>query len=212
MSAALEARVEKLRLEYEGQAQKSPEDMVRELMHEQQQRKIFYRKELRKLVRAFNRFVEEYLAGMLAVEELGGPVVGDMIDVDDAVLSAGFSHEGRAKKPKTVASQASQGDVTKRKQRIEEIWGPKGNDNDSEEEDEDTIERSEKGAACADFRTLTEDLLNAAAGEGRDEDGYVRLGRETASMRFLVRAKVAQFDPEDARRLKLVDLGEQMGD
>ena len=42
-----------------------------------------YVKDLRSLVKAFNKFVEGHLAGMLAVEELGGPVVGDMLEVDE---------------------------------------------------------------------------------------------------------------------------------
>ena len=69
--------------------------------------------------------------------------------------------------------------------------------------------RSEKAAAEADFRSLTEDLLNAAAGD-QDSDPYIRVRRESAAVRFLVRAKVAQFHPDDARKLLLIDFGKEL--
>lgn len=55
------------------------------------------------------------------------------------------------------------------------------------------------------MRTLTEQLLNASVSD--DGDGYVTLQRDSAAVRFLVRAKIAQFSPRDARRLRLIDFG-----
>ncbi len=199
---ALVERVEKLKVEYDDQSRKPSEVLAKEIIQAQHQRKIHYVKELRKLVKAFNKFVEEHLAPMLAAEELGGPVVGDMIDVDDATLEAGFNQQGKVKKAR---AEGTEGDV-ERKRRIDEVWGPQ-----SEDEDAEIGDRTEKDAAHADFRKLTENLLNAAAGEG-DLAPYVTLQRETAAVRFLVREKVAQFHPDDARKLRLVDFASAMPD
>ncbi len=71
----------------------------------------------------------------------------------------------------------------------------------------------EKRAAAADIRELTEELLNSLVDAGGNGPGtYVELKRETAAARFLVRSKVAQFHPKDARKLRLVDFGGEIGD
>jgi hypothetical protein len=41
---------------------------------------------------------------------------------------------------------------------------------------------------------------------------YVDLQRDSAAARFLVRAKVAQFHPRDAGRIRLIDFGRQLDD
>ena len=200
LSDSLEKRVEKLRLERQEQSQKLPEALAKEILQEEYQRKTHYVKELRKLVKAFNNFIEEHLAAMLAAEDLGGPVVGDIIDIDDDTLEAGFNQQGKARKAR---AEGTNGD-TRRRRRIEGIWGFQ-----SDDEDMDTGDLSEKDAAHADFRKLTEDLLNAAAGESNTTP-YVKIRRETAAVRFLVREKVAQFHPTDARKLRLVDFVSEM--
>lgn len=199
---ALEKRVERLRVEHENQSQKPSEALAKEMIQGQHQRKVHYVRELRKLVKAFNKFVEDHLAAMLAAEELGGPVVGDVIDIDDDTLEAGFNKLGKARKARSQGTQ----DDAKRTRRIERVWGIQ-----SENEDVETGDRSEKDAAHAGFRKLTENLLNAAAGEGESAP-YIQLQRETAAVRFLIREKVAQFDPNDARKLRLVDFASVMPD
>ena len=172
------------------------------MIREQQKRKTNLEKETGRLVRAFNKFIDQHLAGMLAAEELGGPVVGDLHEVDNETLEAGFNRQGKAKRPKTTA----QNHDAKRQRRIDEIWGRQ-----SEDEDAETGERSEKEAAGTEMRALTEELLNAAAGD--DTSGaYVALQRDSAAARFLVRAKVAQFHPKDARRLRLIDFARELDD
>ena len=200
LSDALEKRVEELRLEHEDHTRKSPEALMREIVQEQHLRKVHFAKELRKLVKAFNKFVEQHLAAMLAAEDLGGPVVGDMVEFDEDSLKAGFNQQGKAKK---AVAEDAKGNAL-RKRRIEAIWGPQSGD-----EDADIGNRAEKDLAHAEFRNLTEDLLNAAAGEGPAAP-YVVLQRETAGVRFMVREKVAQFHPEDARKLRLVDFASTM--
>lgn len=197
LSQALEKRMEKLKVENEEQSHKSPEDVVNAMVQEQQQQRKHYTTDLRKLVLAFNKFVDSNLSSIIAAEDLGGPVVGDLLNITEETLKAGFNQQGKPKK----ASLASNTSDAKRKRRNGEVWGP-------EDEGEDMEPRSEKEAAAADFRTLVEDLLNASAG---DEEGktYVRIWRESAAVRFLVRAKVAHFDPGDARRLRLADFGRE---
>ena len=195
ITRALSERIEKVQREHEEQSQKTNEDIINGIIQEQDQQRRHYTMELRKLVKAFNRFVDQHLAAMVAVEDLGGPVVGDLLGIDEDTLRTGFTQQG---KPKKAKADKTKEDV-KRQRRNEEIWG-------SEDEDMAESTRSEKDAAGASFRKLTEDLLNAAAGDD-DSDPYIRISRESAAVRFLVRAKVAQFHPDDARRLRLIDFG-----
>lgn len=199
ITQALEVRIEKLRSENEEQSGKSAEELAKAMIEEQQQRKRHYTSELRNLVKAFNKFVDEQLAVMLAAEDLGGPVVGDLVEIDEEMLKAGFNQQGKAKKTDTENARIE----AKRKMRNDEIWGF-----EYENEHEITGVRSEKEAALASFRSLTEDLLNAAAGD-ENSDSYIKISRESAAVRFLVRAKVAQFHPDDARKLRLVDFGRE---
>ncbi|KAL9134724.1 MAG: hypothetical protein Q9175_004088 [Cornicularia normoerica] len=199
ITQALEVRIEKLRSENEEQSGKSAEELAKAMIEEQQQRKRHYTSALRNLVKAFNKFVDEQLAVMLAAEDLGGPVVGDLVEIDEEMLKAGFNQQGKAKKTDTENARIE----AKRKMRNDEIWGF-----EDENEHEKTGVRSEKEAALASFRSLTEDLLNAAAGD-ENSDSYIKISRESAAVRFLVRAKVAQFHPDDARKLRLVEFGRE---
>ncbi|KAK4693664.1 hypothetical protein P7C71_g3775, partial [Lecanoromycetidae sp. Uapishka_2] len=195
LTHALEQRIERLRLENEEQAQMSPGDVMKAMVQEQQQKRKYYMAELRKLVIAFNKFVDSHLAAMVAAEDLGGPVVGDLLDISEDTLRAGFTKQGKPYKARHMSD-------LKRKRRNEEVWG-------SENEDFEAEPRTEKDAAAGEFRALVEDLLNASAGN-EEADPYVRIRREGAAVRFLVRANVAQFHPEDARRLRLVDFGSEL--
>lgn len=202
ISDALTQRIEKLQLKKASDLQVPPVELVKSIIQEERVRKSQYAKGLRSLVKGFNRFVEDHLAGMLAAEELGGPVVGDILEVDEEVLKAGFSQHGKVKKAKThpVTSEIE------RKRRIDDIWGP------CDDDDEAVVgERSEKKAAGAAFRALCEDLLNAAAGD-EGLGPYVDIPRETAAVRFLVRAKVAQYHPQNAKKLRLLDFTGDLDD
>ena len=198
ITRALRKRIERAQREHEEQSRKSNEDVIKGMIQEQHQKRRHYTMELRNLVKAFNSFVDQHLAAMVAAEDLGGPVVGNLLEIDDDTLRAGFTQQGKPKKARTDRSKED----TERKRRNEGIWGS---------EDEDMVEsaRSEKDAAGTSLRELTEDLLNAAAGDD-ESDPYIRLSRESAAVRFLVRAKVAQFHPDDARQLRLIDFGLQL--
>lgn len=199
ITQALEGRIEKLRSENEEQLGKSTEESAKTMFHEQQQRKHHYMTALRDLTKAFTKFVDDQLAAMLAAEDLGGPVVGDLVEIDEGMLKAGFTQQGEVKKTDADSVRLD----AKRKMRNNEIWG-------SMKEDEDDVNDvgSEKKAALANFRSLTENLLNTAA-EDNNSSTYTNISRESAAVRFLVRAKVAQFHPEDARKLRLVDFGRE---
>lgn len=201
IAQALEARIENLRLQNEELLGKSAEQSAKDVIQEQQRRKRHYVTALEDLVKAFNTFVDEQLAAMLAAEDLGGPVVGDLVEIDGEMLRAGFNRQGKAKKtdPGNARTEA------KRRSRNDEIWGFDAADQDEK------ASLSEKDAAQASFRSLTEDLLNAAAGE-ENSDPYIKISGESAAVRFLIRAKAAQFHPEDARKLRLVDLGREWDD
>ena len=200
LTVALEKRIENLRVENEETLQKTLAERanVMALKHREKERNHVI--ETRQLVKAFNTFVDEHLAAMVAAEDLGGPVVGDLIGVDAETLKAGFTQRGKPKK----AKGGSVGLDAERNRRNVEIWG-------SEALGPGQELRGEKEAAGADFRSLTEDLLNAAADE-ENADSYIEITRESAAVRFLVRAKVAQFDPDDARKLRLLDFGKELND
>lgn len=199
ITQALEGRIEKLRSENEEQLGKSTEESAKTMFHEQQQRKHHYMTALRDLMKAFTKFVDDQLAAMLAAEDLGGPVVGDLVEIDEGMLKAGFTQQGKMKKTDADSVRLD----AKRKMRNNEIWG-------SMNEDEDDINDvgTEKKAALANFRSLTGNLLNTAT-EDNNSSTYINISRESAAVRFLVRAKVAQFHPEDARKLRLVDFGRE---
>ncbi|MCJ1416549.1 hypothetical protein MMC32_002887 [Xylographa parallela] len=195
ITAALKDRIARLTIEVQKRSQKSPEEAANAVIASQEQRRQSLQEETRKLVKALARFIKSHLAALLAAEELGGPVVGDLLDVSDEMLAAGFNPKGNAKKPKAQSRELD----TKRQRRIDEIWGsPEGA----------ISEGYEREAAAAEMRLLTEDLLNVAAEE--DTGAYVTLTRDSAAARFLIRAKVAQFHPRDARKLRLIDFGREL--
>ncbi|KAI5861724.1 hypothetical protein GGS23DRAFT_606005 [Durotheca rogersii] len=197
LSQSLRNRIQSLQAGLESRMEMGPEDIVAERIQELKQKKKYYDGEISTLLKALRKFFDEHLAGMLAAEELGGPVVGDIMDVDGDDLAAGFSSQGKLKKAKENPDQ------DKRQRRIDEIWGQAAR--------ADTGERDEISAAGAEMRNLTEELLNSLAqSEGDSSSAYVQLARESAAARFFVRSKVAQFHPRDSAKLRLVDFGKEL--
>jgi hypothetical protein len=194
----LEARIGTLQLEIQERTQKTPTQVAQEIKRDTKKKDTLYNKRMRSTIRDFNAFVDTHLASMLAAEELGGPVVGDMIDVDELALESGFNSKGGLKKQKGPKN------ADKRQKRIDQIWGQRP---DAEKDDEPW---DETRAAAKEMRELTEELLNSlVGGEG---DGYVELKSESAASRYLVRSNVAQLHPRDARKLRLVDFGRDLDD
>jgi hypothetical protein len=196
----LQSRISSLQEDIQKQTQRSPSQIAKEMIQELRQKKKYYDSETRNLVKAFNAFIDDHLAAMLAVEELGGPIVGQILDIDEELLQGEFSTQGKAKKAKPSED--------KRQRRIDEIWGPRPEDDERSKEP-----WNEKQAAAAEMRELTEQLLNSLVeADGNGPGAYVDLRRESAAARFLVRSKVAQFHPKDARKLRLVDFGGEIDD
>ncbi|KAI1828583.1 hypothetical protein F4861DRAFT_10201 [Xylaria intraflava] len=197
LAHSLRSRIQLLQDGLETRMEMGPEDIARERIEELRQKKTKYDRETSKLLKSLRRFIDNRLAGMLAAEELGGPIVGDMMDVDEEDLAAGFNAQGRVKSAKARPED------DRRQRRIDEIWGARetGNGHD----------RDEVTAAGQEMRDLTEQLLNSLSqSEGDRSAAYVRLPKESAAARFLVRAKVAQFHPKDSNRLRLIDFGREL--
>lgn len=194
MNSALQHRVEILGLEKAEMAQNRAEDTAAKFLQAQQQRQLRYANDLKYFVVAFNKFVNEHLATLIAAEQLGGPVVGDDTSINEEMLRSGFTKLGKVKKIKVPNKAIDEGKA------------------DIDEDDSvEAIPGTESRAAGAGFRKLTEELLNALADED-NQDSYIAIRKETAAVRFLVRAKVAQFHPMDARKLRLTDFGAELED
>lgn len=198
----LNERIESLQQSLLEHSQKSPARVTRDLIQNFKRKIVRYEKETGKMIRAFNAFVDSHLAAMLAAEELGGPVVGDMLDVDELALESGFNSQGTMKRQQATQSE------DKRQKRIDEIWGPPPPETNKSKQPWD-----ETRAAAIEMRDLTEELLNSlveAGAIGSHKDGYVQLTKESAAARFLVRSKVAQFSPRDSQRLRLINFGRDL--
>lgn len=195
----IQARTQLLQEVIDERTQKTSSQIAKDMVTDMKKKKAYYDGETGKLVQAYNDFIDDHLAPMLAVEELGGPIVGNSLDIDDDMLEGAFNAQGKLKKTKPKED--------KRQQRIDHIWGSRPERDDSEEP------RSEREAAAAEMRHLTELLLNSLVTAGGNGPGaYIKLQRESAAARFLVRSKVAQFHPTDATRLRLLDFGGEIED
>jgi hypothetical protein len=198
LTDALSSRIETLKEELASNADARPDDESRRRREELQKKRSDYDRESKKLFRALNDFIDQHLAAMLAAEELGGPVVGDLMDIDGDDLAAGFNAQGKLRKPKDGAS------VDKRQRRIDEIWGATAGGGGDQGTDE-------VSAAGREMKQLTQALVEQLQeANGDNAASYVTLTRESAAARFMVRSKVAQFHPKDAMRLRLVDFGREL--
>lgn len=202
LQVALENRIKSLREALDSRQEKTDEQIARERIADLKKQKDHWDKQTSSLMKELDWFIGEHLGPMLAAEELGGPVVGEMMDIDADDLSAGFSAHGKLKKAK------DQPDQDKRQRRIDDIWGPRDSQGQANKRKRG---RDEASAASAEMRDLTEQLMNKLMEAGGDNSAaYVEIARESAAARFLVRSKVAVFHPKDSRRLRLVDFGRDL--
>ncbi|KAK4105321.1 hypothetical protein N658DRAFT_462462 [Parathielavia hyrcaniae] len=204
LQAALENRIRSLREGLENRVEKTGEQLAKERVAELKQQKDHWDKQTSSLMKDLDWFIGEHLGPMLAAEELGGPVVGELMEIDPDDLGAGFSAQGKLKKTR------EQPDHDRRQRRIDDIWGPQDQQGQTNKR---RRERDEAAAASAEMRDLMEQLMNKLMEAGGESSGsYVEIPRESAAARFLVRSKVAVFHPKDARRLRLVDFGRDVED
>ena len=203
LTDALQNRITRLREELATKSQKSSDEAAKNRLIAEKDSKKIYQKETRRFMRTLVTFIHDQLAPMLAAEELGGPVVGDVLVVDDDVLASGFTAKGKAKRRKAVQNSNA---MMERQRRIDDIWGQADREADGEENEE----RTERETAGEDMQALIEQLLNVVAEQGYGT--YVTLERDSAAARFLVRAKVALLHPRDARKIRLVDFAQDIED
>ncbi|KAK7737408.1 hypothetical protein SLS53_006481 [Cytospora paraplurivora] len=201
LTKALENRIQSLRHGIESRTAMSPNQVSRERILELKSNVKETDASTANLLKALKKFIDGPLTSMLAAEQSGGPVTGEMMDVDLEDLEAGFNARGKRKKPKADAAS------DKRQRRIDDMFG--GNQ-DEERQDEDKSDK--QATAREEMQRLTEELMNRLVNsEGSTSDAYVDVPEESAAVRFLVRSKVAEFHPKDSKRLRLVDFGREIG-
>lgn len=200
LSQSLQNRIQYLRDGLDNQMEMGPEAEARVRVAELKQKKKTYNKDTSILLKALRRFIDDHLGSMLAAEGLGGPVVGDMMEIDDDNLAAGFSSQGKLQK-------AKENQDDKRQRRIDDIWG-QPREIQAQAHDQN---RNEAAAAGIEMKNLTEALLNSLMeSDGDSSAAYVQLEKETAAARFLIRSKAAQFHPKDSTKLRLIDFGREL--
>lgn len=202
LTKALEKRIQSLREGIESRTAMSPDEVTQERITELKKNIKTTDADTSKLLKALKKFIDERLASMLAAEQIGGPVAGDMMDIDSDDLEAGFSARGKRKKSKSDAV------TDKRQRRIDDMF-----EGGQDREGRDEGESDKRTAAREEIQSLTEELMNSLMdSEGPNSDAYVNVSDESAAVRLLVRSKVAEFHPRDSKRLRLVDFGREIGD
>ncbi|KAL2011997.1 hypothetical protein VTN00DRAFT_4715 [Thermoascus crustaceus] len=195
ITGGLEERIERLRNERSEKEEKAPSQLANELIREQQSKNEELDRAAAELKDALDRFIDEHLASMLAAEDLGGPTVGDVLEVSDTILDAGYTLHGKPKKPKST--QTGRDPTQQRIDVLVQRQAGQGEDRNAP--------TNKREAAAAEMHTLLGRLLEAGS-------SYIDLPCDSAASRFLVKAKIAQFHPRDARRLRLIDFGRTIGD
>ncbi|KAL4932625.1 uncharacterized protein BDV17DRAFT_253238, partial [Aspergillus undulatus] len=188
----LRKRIDNIRKDKSASREKLPSEVARELLEEQRWEKNDLDKDADRIRAALYTFCDETLASMIAAEDLGGPAVGDVAEVSDAALAAGYTRHGKPKKSKPV----EENDEDSNQHRIDDML--------RRQTGQESNQRSNRRKAAA---TETHELLDTLLDAG---SSYSEVPHESAASRFLVRAKVAQFHPRDARRLRLIDFGRSL--
>ncbi|KAH8891036.1 hypothetical protein GQ53DRAFT_167584 [Thozetella sp. PMI_491] len=182
LQAELEKRVQSLRDALESGAVSTPDEALQSRIQELKQQNLDCKRDRKKLMVDLGKFIREHLGRQLALEQSGGPVVGDLMELD-----SDDPDSSRRQQPR------------KRKRR-----GQGQRDQSDSEDDED-----QASAMAEELQELIENLLTAAA---EQPQAYVAIREGSVPATFLVRSKVAQFHPQDAARLRLIDFGRDFED
>ncbi|CDM34621.1 unnamed protein product [Penicillium roqueforti FM164] len=188
IASGLRERIQRIRNANTRKEEQTPSQVAREQLTLQKEQNKELDRTSANLKVSLDTFIDETLAPMLAAEDLGGPTVGDAFEVSDATLKAGYTAHGKPKKQKepTETEDGSQRRIDKFMKR-----------------NADEAPTNKREAVAKEMHGLLDAMLEA--------NTYIDLERDSASSRFLVRAKVAQFHPRDARRLRLIDFGRSLG-
>ncbi|KAJ5646810.1 hypothetical protein N7490_003182 [Penicillium lividum] len=189
ISNGLRERLQRIRSANDRKQEQTPSQVAQEVLREQKKKNKALERESESLTGSLNSFIDQTLAPMLAAEDLGGPTVGDALEVSDATLNAGYTAHGKPKKQKESTENDGQQRIDKFVQRNNDGSKP----------------TNKREAAATEVHELLDALLEAGT-------SYVALERDSAISRFLVRVKVAQFHPRDARRLRLIDFGRSLAE
>ncbi|KAL5358699.1 hypothetical protein BJX96DRAFT_49420 [Aspergillus floccosus] len=192
----LQKRIQRIRFEQSSKVEKTPSQLARDFVDEQEQKKEELDKATEELKKTLHTFVDRTLAAMLAAEDSGGPTVGDADEISDAVLARGYTSHGKPKKPKPIETNNDSNQL-----RIDELVPRQSASGGSQVANRN----NKRETAAAEMHRLLDALLEAGS-------SYIDLPRESASSRFLVRAKIAQFHPHNAKRLRLIDFGRSLDD
>ncbi|KAI2794535.1 hypothetical protein POX_a01134 [Penicillium oxalicum] len=191
IATGLRERIQRIRNANSYKHKQTPAQAAREVLREQKAKNQHLDQAAQDLKKSIDRFIDDSLASMLAAEDIGGPNVGDALEVSDVTLRAGYTAHGKPRKPKEPAEQADSN-----QQRIDQFVN---------RDPSTSAPANRRESAAAEAHELLDALLEAGP-------SYIDLHRDSAASRFLVRAKVAQFHPRDARRLRLIDFGRSLGD
>ena len=191
IAKGLRERLHQIRNTNTKKQEQTPSQVAKEALGQQKKKNQRLEKTSEDLKTSLNLFIDETLAPMLAAEDLGGPTVGDELEIPDEVLNAGYTNHGKPKKPKKTAPEES----TNGQQRMDKFV----------QRGDGGAPSNKREAAAKEAHELLDSLLEAG-------NSYVTLQRDSAISRFLVRSKVAQFHPRDARRLRLIDFGRSLDD
>ena len=194
------------------------------ILRDLESKRVTYTQAQRRFLRELSKFVKMYIAPMVAVEGLGGPVVGEEIPLDatgravDVVRNLQSGRSGRVARAQKKEVGMEKGQQTihsmfqgkKRGLDEAEYEVPREEEEQVGEEDEsDDGSKAPVHNAAKEIKALLEELMNATMSPNQ----YILLPEgDSATARFLVRANVALFHPRDARKIRLVDFGKSIED
>ena len=194
ITQAMGERIESIHVLQHRETDVSPFLRARARIAKQREEKSKLAKENAELETALTAFIDDHLAVMIAAEDLGGPVTGDITDIEGAMLELGFTSQGKARNPRNSKSGRS-------------IQLQKGLGTYFDAGKDISGSRRRETAATG-MKSLIERLMNAR-GSGNI---YLESQQDSAAARFLVRAKAAQYHPRDATRLRLIDFASDVGE
>jgi hypothetical protein len=201
ITSGLETRIQRVRIDQLEKSTKNPSQLASDFVTSERKKARALKNSSTSLKKALDKFIDEHLASQLAAEDLGGPTVGDNLEIPDSTLAAGYTPHGKPKKPKAAA--AGDEDEDPRQQRIDTLL--RRQQQQGNEQQGSAAPTNKREAAATAMHALVDSLFEAGT-------SYVDLPRESAASRFLVRAKVAQLHPRDARRIRLIDFGRSFED
>lgn len=179
LATALEERLDNLKTLSKTRATQTPVEVLQSQISDQGVQQQHYVQEGDLILRKLTTFINDNLAPMIAAEDLGGPPIGDLIEVSDEALGAGFTAKGKTKQSKSSGAENFDALAELGQQRRE--------------------------AASKEIRKLIRRLLRTF---DDDTAAYIKLERESASSRYLVQASIAELHPHDALQMRLLEFTE----